>query len=206
MEHNSNEERLKINLPCKWDFYIYNKNEYFKTKSNSKPHVKICSINTVNDVIYLFQIMKVEISNVKEKKINLDMNNNIIMRNGIEPVWEDPKNVNGTTVTIKIPYKDGYELWTLFIMYLFSETLINKINGIGLSYIQNVTEERFYYIKIWDSITRKNIIDLLPDDIKNIIKTYSIRITENNGKKDFNKPELLKKHYKPKIINRSFKK
>ena len=40
------------------------------------------------------------------------MNDYIIMRKGIEPIWEDPKNSNGGTFTVKMAHSKGYDVWS----------------------------------------------------------------------------------------------
>nr|AEX62927.1 eukaryotic translation initiation factor 4E-like protein [Moumouvirus Monve] len=121
------------------------------------------------------------------------------MRKGIEPIWEDPRNSNGGTFTVKMNHLKGYEVWSLFVMYILGETLneydMDNINGITVSYISdaynfNATAKQninsFTYIKIWDgksNRTRDEFINILPVEILDKIKHESIMYSQNNKKK-----------------------
>jgi len=131
-----------IALPNKWVLYLYDK-QLFKKMANrqnfqAKPYKELCIISTVNDLIYLLRLMEVTIDTSGDKfKLNMDTNDYIIMRQGIEPVWEDPKNSDGGTFTIKMGHENGYDVWSTFVMYMLGETLTNDmsvINGITVSY------------------------------------------------------------------------
>ncbi|BCS83037.1 translation initiation factor 4E [Cotonvirus japonicus] len=211
-----------IKLPNEWVLYLYDK-QLFKKMANrpnfqAKPHKALCTISTVNDLVYILELMKsnndsISKSNTGEikTKINLDANDYIIMRKGIEPIWEDPKNSNGGTFTIKMDHSKGYDVWMTFVMYILGETLtddMNNINGITVSYIsdaysfQNPTMRNslgtssFTYIKIWDSKsdrTREQFIGILPPEILNKIKSESLMYSQNNKKKDFNEKNIINK-------------
>ena len=90
-----------INLPNQWVLYLYDKQLFKKMANrpgfNAKPHKEICTITTINDLIYILQLLEVKSNQLSSTKINLDANDYIIMRKGIEPIWEDPKNSNGGT-------------------------------------------------------------------------------------------------------------
>jgi hypothetical protein len=204
-----------IALPNQWVLYIYDK-QLFKKMTNhpefkAKPHKEICKIKTLNDILFIFQLMEVEINPKTTescKKINLDMNNYIIMRDGIEPIWEDPKNSNGGTFSVKLPYSKGYDIWTKFIAYMVGETLTHdmpQINGITVSCISdsnynqplnNSPSNNFTYIKVWDGKsdrTRDQFMSILPFEIHEAIKNESITYSANNKKKDFGERNIVDK-------------
>lgn len=211
----------KINLPCEWHMYLYNKYEFkkvIKNKTNyEKPYETCCYLKTINDLIFLLNLMEIKI---EENKCNLDLNNIVIMRKGINPIWEDPKNKNGGTFTIKIPCCYGYLLWSKFVMYIIGETLNEKcelINGISVSYIHNDDKNNIMtYIKIWDAQennTLDNFVKNLPDDIVELLKirkttTFYIK---NNTKRDYkndkiNMKTVSKKSFSNRNINPRFSK
>lgn len=208
-----------IKLPNQWVLYLYDK-QLFKKMANKpnfhgKPHKELCTLTTVNDLMYILKLMesKVEpknnISLVENKnKINLDVNDYIIMRKGIEPIWEDPKNCNGGTFTIKMDHKKGYDVWSLFVMYMLGETLTSEmqyINGITVSYIsdsynhgcaENREDHSYTYIKIWDgkpNRTKDEFISILPHDILKKVEIESLMYSQNNKKKDFNEKSIINK-------------
>ena len=59
------------------------------------------------------------------------------MRDGILPIWEDENNINGCSLTIKIPSKDVKKEWDKLVLKCISENIhknIDKYNDItGLS-------------------------------------------------------------------------
>ena len=222
---NNNEDNIpadiplcNIELPNKWVLYLYDK-QLFKKIANrpdfqAKPHRELCTITTVNDLIYILQLMsikiepKLKIGLMTSNKINLDVNDYIIMRKGIEPIWEDPKNSNGGTFTIKMSHARGYDVWSMFVMYMLGETMtyeMQNINGITVSYISDtnnfnnpmvVDNNSYTYIKIWDAKperTRDQFINILPLDLFDKIKDESLMYSQNNKKKDFNEKTIVNK-------------
>ena len=150
---------------------------------------------------------KFKIGSVDNTKINLDCNDYIIMRKGIEPIWEDPKNSKGGTFTIRMIHSKGYDVWSTFIMYMLGEKMtyeMHNINGITVSYISDSNSfhnpipsnnKSYTYIKIWDAKsqrTQDQFINILPIDLYNKIKNESIRYSPNNSKVDFEKEAILK--------------
>lgn len=198
-----------ITLPHTWILYLYDK-QLFKKMANrpnfkAMPHKEICSINTVNDFIYYHQLM--EVKHNDSGKLNLDMNDYIIMRKGIEPIWEDPKNWSGGTFTIKMNHTNGFKVWSLFVMHMLGETLTKEmeyINGITVSYIADthgtngsgINPECFTYIKIWDGKpdrTLEQFVNILPKSIIDCIRHESLMYSPNNKKKHFGESNLITK-------------
>ena len=206
-----------IPLPNKWDLYLYDKQLFKKMTSRpnfqAKPHKKLCTISTINDLICILQLMGVKteqknkIGLLPSDKINLDMNDYIIMRDGIEPIWEDPKNSNGGTFTIKMPHSKGYDVWSTFVMFMLGETLtydMSSINGITVSYISDANSfhnpistgnNSYTYIKIWDgksNRTRDQFVNILPLDLLEQIKNESLMYSQNNKKPQYDKNIITK--------------
>ena len=73
-----------------------------------------------------------------------------VMRNGITPMWEDPKNRNGGCFSYKVMNKHVPEVWKTMFYALCGETLCTEpkynhlINGITVS-----PKKNFCIIKIW---------------------------------------------------------
>lgn len=85
-----------------------------------------------------------------------------VMRTGITPMWEDPKNRNGGCFSFKVINKQVLGVWKTLFYTLCGETLSNDkkynhlINGITIS-----PKKNFCIIKIWlenCSIQDPNII------------------------------------------------
>ena len=119
-----------------------------------------------------------KLSNIKDF---WDFNNNInylggvnshhffMMKNNVNPIWEDENNKNGGCWSIKIPTEKAYELWIKLSLYLVSETVIEKnessdiVNGISICAKNPMTS----VVKIWNNDNKKNSIKLLPVDLLN---------------------------------------
>jgi hypothetical protein len=73
-----------------------------------------------------------------------------VMRNGITPMWEDPKNRNGGCFSFKVINKQVYTIWKSLFYALCGETLCVDpkhnafVNGITIS-----PKKNFCIIKIW---------------------------------------------------------
>ena len=85
-----------------------------------------------------------------------------IMRKGITPLWEDPKNRAGGCFSYKVNNKIVIECWKSLSYALLGETLLkNSIDSNLLTGISISPKKNFCVIKIWFqdcSITDPNII------------------------------------------------
>jgi len=73
-----------------------------------------------------------------------------IMRTGITPMWEDPKNRTGGCFSYKVSNKHVYEVWKRLFYLLCGETL--TINPANSSHINGITispKKNFCIVKIW---------------------------------------------------------
>ena len=73
-----------------------------------------------------------------------------IMRNGIHPLWEDPKNREGGCFSLKISNKNVCEVWKQIMYSTVGETISKSkkltINGCTIS-----PKKNFCIVKIWTS-------------------------------------------------------
>ena len=73
-----------------------------------------------------------------------------LMRDGIKPMWEDPKNKDGGCFSYKISNKSVYNIWKLLSYLLVGDSLSDNadlqknLNGITIS-----PKKNFCIIKIW---------------------------------------------------------
>jgi len=90
-----------------------------------------------------------------------------VMRKGITPLWEDPKNREGGCFSYKVSNKTVYECWKNLTYSLVGESLSdnkklqNDINGITIS-----PKKNFCIIKVWlkdCSIQDPNILINIPN-------------------------------------------
>lgn len=101
---------------------------------------KISTLETVEDTLTLYE-------NLPEVIIKNCML--FLMRDGIQPIWEDEKNRNGGCFSYKIINKNVAYSWKNLSYVLLGETLTSEklskyINGITIS-----PKKNFCIIKIW---------------------------------------------------------
>jgi hypothetical protein len=92
-----------------------------------------------------------------------------LMRDGIMPIWEDPKNRNGGSFSYKVANKNVYETWKE-LSYLLVGNSISKEN----SFVANVTgitispKKNFCIIKIWLSTCANQNPAIVSQEIEGI--------------------------------------
>lgn len=73
-----------------------------------------------------------------------------LMREGINPMWEDPKNKDGGCFSFKVSNKDVVKVWEQLSYAIVGETItkneamLNIVNGITIS-----PKKSFCIIKVW---------------------------------------------------------
>ena len=127
---------------------------------------KITEISTVEDFWKLNEVIN------EDHVINSML---FFMRDGINPMWEDNRNITGGCWSFKIPKKDVYNCWTELSITLLGESVSTKvenssiINGISIS-----PKKGFCIIKIWNSDSKKSSINLLSKNIPHLFLNTSI--------------------------------
>lgn len=127
-------------LNSKWTFWAHLPHD---TDWSLKSYKKIMTLDTVEDVISL-------INKLPNKMVENCML--FIMREGIQPTWEDERNRDGGCFSYKVSNKIAVKTWRELSYLLTGETLTVKlknsqiINGITISPKRN-----FCIIKVWTS-------------------------------------------------------
>jgi hypothetical protein len=73
-----------------------------------------------------------------------------MMREGIKPTWEDPKNRNGGCFSYKVTNKNVYKVWKELIYVVIGSSIsknanfVNCVTGITIS-----PKKNFCIVKIW---------------------------------------------------------
>lgn len=128
-------------LNDKWDLYYHLPNDN--------------NWNLLSYKVIMKNIDNVEAVNALNENIDDNIIKNImlfVMRNGITPLWEDPKNRSGGCFSFKVINKYVPNIWKSLLCALCGETLMqdvkknNFINGITIS-----PKKNFCVIKIWMS-------------------------------------------------------
>ena len=114
------------------------------------PHDTDWSLNSYKNI---FSIKTAEEAIALNEAVPSRLVNNcmlFIMRKGITPLWEDPKNRSGGCFSYKVSNKTVYECWKSLTYNLVGESLSNNkilqqdITGITIS-----PKKNFCIIKIW---------------------------------------------------------
>lgn len=131
-------------LNDKWNMYYHlpdNKNWDLASYT-----ILMDNINTVEQVIALNN--KVHDHVVRNCML-------FVMREGITPLWEDPKNRNGGCFSYKITNKHVPEVWKNLFYYLCGESICENTDN--CTYVNGITispKKNFCIIKIWLSTTK----------------------------------------------------
>jgi len=134
----TNEAPMFNKLYDKWNLWGHLPHDIDWTIHSYK---NISTVDTVENAITLYET-------VPEKMINNCML--FLMRKGINPMWEDPKNQKGGCFSYKINNKNVAAVWKKLSYTLIGESLSDdkkirgNINGITIS-----PKKNFCIIKIW---------------------------------------------------------
>ena len=136
------------NLNCNWTLWYHDPNDIKWTIDSYKI---VSNIKTINDFWNTYEFIENSI---------IENSMFFIMRDGIQPLWEDPNNVNGGCWSFKIPKGNIKKYWSELSIYLLGENITNKkeklVNGLSIS-----PKKTFCIIKIWNNDKKKNDIALL---------------------------------------------
>ena len=92
-----------------------------------------------------------------------------LMRTGIKPIWEDPKNRGGGCFSYKIANKVVYDVWKELSYVLVGESISKEHN-----FVSNVTgitispKKNFCIIKIWMSTCGNQNPGIISADVKGL--------------------------------------
>lgn len=135
-------------------------------------YIEKCTISSLKDFW--------EVHNNLVKLGNLIDNDYFLMKNDINPMWEDKRNRNGIIVSIKIPEKIIESTWTLLVAMIIGETFSTDnhiINGVSIKYVRDKPSkikapQNHALIKIWTQRYTGNIRSSVTNFTKNIIPKY----------------------------------
>ena len=122
----------------KWVLWVHLPHD---TNWSLKSYKKIMEINTLEEIVELYNIIP------EIMVLNCML---FLMRAGINPRWEDPKNKTGGCYSYKILNENTFDIWKQMSFKIVGETLSKEkqhsllINGITLS-----PKKSFHILKIW---------------------------------------------------------
>jgi hypothetical protein len=133
-----NESNTYNKLQNKWCLWAHLPHD---TDWSLKSYKLIYKFNSIEEAVVLFETLPEQM--VKNCML-------FVMKEGIQPIWEDPKNRTGGCFSYKVANKSVVNTWKYLAYYLIGETLavdVNKsqlINGITIS-----PKKNFCIIKVW---------------------------------------------------------
>jgi hypothetical protein len=92
-----------------------------------------------------------------------------MMKEGIKPIWEDPKNRNGGSFSYKVSNKNVYKVWKDLTYALVGGTIskqsnfVNCVTGITIS-----PKKSFCIIKIWMADCNNQNPAIVSSDVKGL--------------------------------------
>jgi hypothetical protein len=122
---------------------------------------KILTMETVEETIALSETMP----EILVKNCML-----FLMKDGIKPIWEDPKNRSGGCFSYKISNKSVYEVWKELSYTIVGESIssqvsfVANVNGITIS-----PKKNFCIIKIWMATCTNQNPSIVTTDVKGIV-------------------------------------
>lgn len=115
-----------------------------------KSYKKVSTISSIEEFWNTYEFIE---NNIIENSMFF------FMREGINPLWEDPKNIQGGCWSFKIQKGNIKKYWTELSIFLLGENITKKeniINGISIS-----PKKTFCIIKIWNNNKKDNDKSLL---------------------------------------------
>ena len=160
-----------------WNLYFH---DPYDNNWNTTSYHCLGSISSVHDFWYHFLSLK---PNVHKGMF-------FIMREHVFPIWDDPSNINGGCISIKVLKENMAEFLELLCISLLGETLLvedrlhlwDNINGISSS-----PKKSFCIIKIWlknDNLNDKKYFNIKGNYYGDIIyKSNMDNIMNDNMRK-----------------------
>jgi hypothetical protein len=146
------------NLNDKWCLWAHLPHN---TDWSMTSYIKIATFTTIENAISVTETLP----NVLIENCML-----FIMKEGIRPMWEDPKNRNGGCFSYKVLNKNAAKVWKDLTYVVIGQTVsensdfVNCVNGITIS-----PKKNFCIIKIWMANCKHQNPASVSSDIKGII-------------------------------------
>jgi len=161
METNSSTELVAVEeyhkLNDKWIMWVHLPHD---TDWSIHSYKKIYTISSVEEAIAITETLP-------EIMVNNCML--FLMRDGVKPIWEDPKNRAGGCFSYKITNKSVYNVWKQLSYVVMGESISNET-----SFVTNVTgitispKKNFCIIKIWMSNCSHQNPSIVTNDVKGL--------------------------------------
>jgi len=143
---------INTKLDNKWNlWYHYSKNDW-----SIHGYKNLFTIETIKDFW--------DLTNSWEDNGGIHKNEYFLMKENVQPIWEDKSNENGGCWSYKKKEEQSQQLWDDLASYLVSGNLskeLNLINGLSISKKKN----GWIVIKIWNNDINKSSLKHINYDI-----------------------------------------
>lgn len=144
---------MDTELSSQWNIWYHHEKDNWKISG----YKKIYEIKTVKD-FWKFYNNWDKVGGVTNKHF-------FIMKEGVNPIWEDPLNINGGCWSFKIQEEQAEELWEDLSTYLVCNklclTIPEEIMGLSVCLKKNNNT----VIKIWNKNSKNNSLKLINETI-----------------------------------------
>lgn len=144
---------MNTELSSQWNIWYHHEKDNWKISG----YKKIYEIKTVSD-FWKFYNNWDKVGGVTNKHF-------FLMKEGVNPIWEDPLNINGGCWSFKIQEEHAEELWKDLSTYLVCNklclTIPEEIMGLSVCLKKNNNT----VIKIWNKNSKNNSLKLINETI-----------------------------------------
>jgi len=144
---------MNTELSSQWNIWYHHEKDNWKISG----YKKIYEIKTVSD-FWKFYNNWDKVGGVTNKHF-------FLMKEGVNPIWEDPLNINGGCWSFKIQEEQAEELWKDLSTYLVCNklclTIPEEIMGLSVCLKKNNNT----VIKIWNKNSKNNSLKLINETI-----------------------------------------
>jgi hypothetical protein len=143
---------METNFENKWNLWYHSEKDNWKISGYR-------NIYTINNFSSFWKLY-----NNWDKLGGITSKHFFLMKESINPIWEDDNNIKGGCWSFKVSEYQAKELWEDLSMYLVSEHLsVNKDDVVGLSIC--LKKNYNVVIKIWNKTSKNNSLKNLNEKI-----------------------------------------
>ncbi|AYV78973.1 MAG: translation initiation factor 4E [Edafosvirus sp.] len=154
-----------MKLNAQWDLWIH---EVDSKDWSLAGYQKLYSINNLSNFWSVFNNFN---------KFNLRGFHFFIMRQNVQPIWEDLNNRNGGVCSIKVDISKSYDTYTDLCMHTLNETIVKNMDDItGISFSP---KNNWAIIKLWNRDKNNDISNLLLPELQQKYAESGIRYKVN---------------------------
>ena len=145
-------------LSSNWTLYAHKPHD---TNWSLKSYIQILNFDTVEQTVALMETLP---------PILVENCMLFMMREGIKPTWEDPKNRNGGCFSYKVSNKNVHKVWKDLTYVVVGSSIsknanfVNCVSGITIS-----PKKNFCIIKIWMTDCNNQNPSIVTSDVKGLL-------------------------------------